>query len=100
MIFEWNPSKAAANLQKHKVVFQEATTIFEDPLAYTFPDPKHSQGEERWLTFGHSAQGRLLVVSHLEHNEHLRIVGARRATRHDRKIYEEGQGPGPRHPST
>lgn len=90
MIFVWDPRKASANLSKHGVAFQEATTVFEDPLAYTISDMDHSEAEQRWLTFGQSNLGRLLVVAHKEHNEHVRIISARKATSHDRKIYEEG----------
>jgi uncharacterized protein len=91
MLFEWDPAKAAANLRKHKVAFPEASTIFEDPLAYTFADPDHSHGETRWITFGISRMRRLLVVSHAERNDRLRIISAREATRNERKIYEEDQ---------
>ena len=90
MDFEWDPAKVAKNLRKHGVSFDEGTTVFSDPLAYTFADPDHSLGEERWLTFGLSVSGRLLVISHLEHNGRIRFVSARKATRHDRQIYEEG----------
>lgn len=90
MEFTWHLAKAAENLRKHGVSFQEATSAFGDPLAYTFPDPGHRAGEQRWLTFGLSDRGRLLVVVHLEHNEVVRIVSAREATNHERQVYEEG----------
>jgi uncharacterized DUF497 family protein len=90
MSMEWSPAKARENLRKHKVSFEEASTIFGDPLAGTAADPEHSVGEERWLTFGMSNRGRLLVVSHLEHNEHIRIISARVATKHEKQIYEKG----------
>jgi uncharacterized DUF497 family protein len=90
MDFEWQPEKAGQNLRKHKVSFQEAATVFADPLAYTFPDPEHSRGEARWLTYGWSDRRRLLAVCHLEHNERVRIVSAREATKRERQIYEEG----------
>lgn len=64
MKFEWDMEKAAVNLDKHGVSFQEASTVFGDPLAGTFPDPDHSQGEERWITVGMSIEGRLVVVAH------------------------------------
>jgi len=90
MIYDWNPNKAASNVKKHGVTFEEAASTFGDPLAYTFPDPDHSQGEERWLTFGMSAQQRILVVSHIEHDSGIRIISAREATSHERKTYQEG----------
>jgi uncharacterized protein len=91
MDFEWDPDKAAANLAKHGIGFHEAATVFDDPLAYTFTDPDHSFGELRLLTFGVSAQGRLLVVSHRENevDDTARIISARGATRAEKKIYEE-----------
>jgi len=90
MDFDWDRKKAARNLENHKVSFEEATTVFGDPLAITFPDPDHAAGEERWLTFGISSPGRLLVVSHTERRLKVRLISARSATRRERKIYEEG----------
>lgn len=90
MIYQWNPAKAASNLTKHGVSFEEAASVFGDALAYTFPDPDHSVGEQRWLTFGLSSQRRLLVVSHTETPSGIRIINARKATPHERKIYQEG----------
>jgi len=89
MKFEWDDTKANANWRKHGVSFQEATTIFGDPLAGTFPDPDHSQGEERWLTVGISAEGKLLVVAHTEHGITFRIISARVATTQERNRYEQ-----------
>ena len=89
MRFEWDPKKAAANLRKHRVTFQEAATVFGDPLAITFEDPDHSENEERHLTFGISLQGRLLVVSHMERNDRTRIISTRLMDRKERVIYEE-----------
>ncbi len=88
--FEWDPRKAAENLAKHRVSFEEAASVFNDPLAYTFADPDHSVGEERQLTFGVSSAGRLLAVISTERGDALRIVSARKATRHERGIYEQG----------
>ena len=88
--FEWSSRKAAANLAKHGVSFEEAASVFADPLAYTFADPDHSIGEERQLTFGISEAGRLLAVISTERGHALRIVSARKATRQERGIYEEG----------
>jgi uncharacterized DUF497 family protein len=87
MIFEWNPNKAAGNLRKHGVSFGEAASVFDDPLAYTFADPDHSRGEERWLTFGTSSNRRILVVSHSDYQNRIRIINARTATAHERKTY-------------
>jgi len=90
MQFAWDPKKATSNLRDHKVTFEEASSIFGDSLAVTFDDPDHSEGERRLLTFGLSERGRLLVVSHTERRGVVRIVSARRATRAERRIYEEG----------
>ena len=90
MQFAWDPKKAASNLRDHRVTFEEASSIFGDPLAITFDDPDHSEGESRHLTFGLSEQGRLLVVSHTERRGVVRIISARRASRAERHIYEEG----------
>ena len=90
MQFAWDPNKAASNLRDHRVTFEEASSVFGDALAITFDDPDHSEGESRLLTFGLSEQGRLLVVSHTERRGIVRIISARRATRAERKIYEEG----------
>ena len=88
--FEWDETKAAANLRKHGVPFEEAASVFSDPLAYTFGDPDHSVGEQRLLTFGFSQLGRLLAVVHAERGRAIRIISARKATRHERGIYEQG----------
>ena len=90
MRFEWDPKKAATNLKKHGVSFQEAATIFGDPLAITFQDPDHSEHEERELTFGLSLQRRLIVVSHTERKDITRIINTRKMKRKERAIYEEG----------
>jgi uncharacterized protein len=87
--FEWDSGKAAKNLRKHRVSFEEASSVFYDPLALTGDDPDHSEGEERLITFGLSSTGRLLVVSHAERGEAIRIISARLATRRERQIYEE-----------
>jgi uncharacterized DUF497 family protein len=89
MRFEWDPEKARSNLRKHKVSFEEAATALRDPMAATGCDPDHSVGEERFVTFGVSERGRLLVVAHTEENEILRIISARVASKGERKIYEE-----------
>ena len=88
MKFDWDPSKAAENLLNHGVSFEEATTVFGDPLAGTIPDPDHSEGEARFLTIGWTANGRLIVVSHTEEGDTIRPISAREATSHERKQYE------------
>ena len=90
MEFEWDPIKAAANVRKHGVTFHEGATAFGDPLAVTFADPDHSEDEDRYLTFGQSLSDRLLVVSHAQRGERTRMINARRMTRQERAIYEEG----------
>ena len=90
MEFEWDPEKAARNLAKHDVSFHEAATVFGDPLATTYDDPDHSDEEDRFLTFGHTSDGRLLVVSHTDRGDRTRIISARKATRKERKQHEEG----------
>jgi uncharacterized protein len=89
MKFVWNPEKARSNLRKYKVSFEEAATALKDPMAATGCDPDHSVGEERFLTFGVSERGRLLVVAHTEEDDTLRIISARIANKGERKIYEE-----------
>jgi uncharacterized DUF497 family protein len=88
MRFEWDP-QAKLNLRKHRVSFEEATTAFRDPLSATGTDPDHSADENRFVTFGLSSKGRLLTVSHTARSESIRIISARRATKPERKIYEE-----------
>jgi hypothetical protein len=87
--FVWDRDKAAANLRKHGVDFEEAATAFGDPLSITIPDPDHSVGEERWLLIGQSGAGRLLVVAHTERGDEIRLINARLATRRERDTYEE-----------
>jgi len=89
MQFEWDADKAAQNLLAHGVSFEEASTVFFDPLSATAADPDHSVGEARFITFGISSSDRLLVVAHTEREEVIRIISAREATRSEREIYEE-----------
>ena len=89
MKFGWHETKAKANLRKHGVSFEEATTVFADPLASTVADPTHSEGEHRFLTFGLSSSGRGLVVSYTERDSVLRIISARAMTKHERQAYED-----------
>ena len=90
MRFEWSGSKAAANLRKHRVSFNEAASVFFDPLSVTGDDPDHSLEERRFVTFGVSSSGRLLVVAYVERGDAARIITARPATRAERNIYEKG----------
>jgi uncharacterized DUF497 family protein len=90
MKFEWDPKKARSNLRKHGVSFEEAATGITDPMAATGADPDHSIGEFRYITFGISEHGRLLVVAHTEESDSIRIISARVARKGERKIYEEG----------
>ena len=89
MLFEWDPNKAAANLEKHGISFEQAATVFEDPLADTYDDPDHSQDEQRFLTFGHARDATPLVVAHCDRGDRVRIVSARRMTRRERRQYEQ-----------
>ena len=91
MRFEWHPEKAAANLAKHGVSFDEASSVFGDALATTVPDSEHSVTEERFLTTGISNRQRVVIVWHTEHDDAIRIIGAREATPHERRTYESGE---------
>ena len=88
--FEWNEDKAAINLRKHDVSFDEAGTVFLDPLAVTYPDPDHAEDGDREITIGYSTKERLLFVSHAQRGDRLRIIGARQASRRERRQHEEG----------
>jgi uncharacterized DUF497 family protein len=90
---EWDPNKAKKNLKKHGISFEEAATIFEDPLSSTIGDPLHSETEERFVIIGKSSQNRLLVVSHTDRGERIRIISARLATNRERVKYEEETNP-------
>jgi uncharacterized DUF497 family protein len=90
MEFEWDPEKAASNVEKHGVEFVEATTVFADPLELTITDPDHSENEDRFISLGRSAAGTVLVVSFTERENHIRIISARPATPRERREYESG----------
>jgi hypothetical protein len=90
MNFEWDPKEAEANVGKHGVSFDEAATVFLDPMAMSGPDPEHSVGEDRYITFGYTRLGRLLAVCHTYRPGAIRIITARRVTRGERNLYEEG----------
>ncbi len=92
--FEWDGDKAASNVGKHGVTFDEASTVFADPLAVIFDDEEHSQDEIREIIIGHSVLERLLLVSFTQRGEDVvRIISARKATKRERKNYEEGSHP-------
>lgn len=88
--FEWDEQKAKGNKKKHGVSFEEASTVFADPLSRTIPDPIHSEEEDRFVILGESNRRRLLVVSFTDRGENIRIISARTATHRERKNYEEG----------
>lgn len=88
LLFEWDREKAKKNFIKHNVSFDEAMTVFYDPLSATFNDPDHSAGEQRFITIGYSSLNHLLVVSHTDRKETIRIISARYATKKERKKHE------------
>lgn len=87
----WDPGKAAANKLKHKVSFEEAATVFLDPLEITFPDPDHSRTEFRFLTIGETETRRIIIVSYIERAGKIRLISARKPTRHERRFYEAAE---------
>lgn len=89
--FEWDEAKAEENVKKHGVSFDEAKTVFNDRFAMTISDPDHSVDEYRFVDIGLSTSGRMLVVWYTEHKEVIRIIGAREATRFERRTYEQGE---------
>ena len=89
--FEWDPAKAAANLRAHGVSFEEAATVFQDPLATVHSDPDHSESEAREILIGHSAQPRLLLVAFTDRQGKIRLISAREVTPRERRDYEESQ---------
>ncbi len=90
MRFEWDPTKAAKNLKDHKISFNEAATVFSDPLSVTVPDPDHSDEEDRLIIVGLSYRSRLLIVAHTENEDVIRIISARELTPREREQYEQG----------
>jgi uncharacterized DUF497 family protein len=88
--FEWDDQKAARNLRKHGVSFDEAVSVFADGQALTFADSDHFESEDRSRTYGISNKARLLVVVHTERRNNVRIISARKATRYEKSIYEQG----------
>ena len=90
MEYEWDNAKARSNLMKHGVSFEEARTVFDDPLYIDFFDPDHSDDEERYIVVGKSRQDRLIVVSYTERKSGIRVISAREATQREKDAYEEG----------
>ncbi len=90
MQYVWDPKKAIGNIQKHNVSFEEAKTVFDDPLYVDLYDPDHSEEESRYLIIGKSRGGSLLIVSYTERGNAIRIITAREVTRSEREAYEEG----------
>jgi uncharacterized DUF497 family protein len=88
-LFEWNPEKAESDLKKHGVSFEEAETVFFDPLSLTVPDPKHSDEENRFIITGFSEKQRQLVVAHTDRGDKIRIISARLATPDEKRKYEQ-----------
>jgi uncharacterized DUF497 family protein len=89
--FEWNDEKARVNLKKHDVDFQEASTVFDDPVFITFLDEEHSADEERYITIGLSGKQRLLMVAHTERGNKIRIISARKVTKNEENFYVEAR---------
>jgi uncharacterized DUF497 family protein len=87
--FEWDPEKERKNIRKHEVNFDEASSVFDDPMFITVLDQEHSSQEERYITIGLSNKNRLLLVAHAERNDHIRIISTRKATKNEEKFYEE-----------
>jgi hypothetical protein len=92
VVFKWDQQRAATNLEKHRIDFHEAATVLQDALSTTFPDPDNSKpGDQRFLSIGMSDRQRILVIAHSEEGETVRIISARRATRRERRFYEEDE---------
>jgi len=89
LTFEWDKRKARSNLDKHGVSFEEAATIFGDRFSLTIPDLEHSLTEQRYITMGKALTDKLLVVVHTDRGDNIRVISARRASRRERKFYEE-----------
>ena len=89
LTFEWDEEKAARNLNKHRISFEEAKTVFNDPLSITVADPDHSIDEDRYIDIGLSSQGRLLVVMYTEQGQNIRLISSRKATKREQRVYEQ-----------
>lgn len=91
LLFEWDHQKAQGNVKKHGIIFDEASTAFQDPISITISDPAHSKDEDRFVLLGCSCRHRLLVVVHTERKDHIRIISARAATKKEKLQYEESK---------
>ncbi|MCX7097633.1 MAG: BrnT family toxin [Methylococcales bacterium] len=91
MEFEWNLQKAEINFKKHAITFEEAITVFGDYLSLTYPDVQHSIQETRYIIIGVSDKNRILIISHTQRGETIRIISARQATKQERDFYESGK---------
>ncbi len=89
LFFEWDKDKAKKNKLKHQVSFKEATTCFKDDFSLTIYDPLHSREEDRFILIGVSSKNRLLIIVHVEREDNIRIISARKATKKENKYYEE-----------
>jgi len=89
LLFQWDPRKARANERKHGISFEEASSAFGDPLSITIYDPDHSRNEKRYILVGETSNRRLVIISHTEDGDMIRIISARLATKRERKAYEE-----------
>ena len=89
MVFSWDPRKDESNFRKHRITFFEASSVFLDPLSYTYEDVEHSIGEMRYIIIGAMENGKITVVIHTEDNDKIRIISAREATARERRFYEE-----------
>ena len=87
--FEWNFSKAETNIKKHGVPFEEAVTVFDDPMFITFIDQEHSYDEDRYITIGLSNSARLLMIAHTDRSGLIRVISARKATKKEQLFYEK-----------
>ncbi len=90
LTFEWDMRKTGSNVRKHGVSFEDAATVFGDPLTVTIRDPAVPRGEMRFITIGQSLSGRTLVIVHLDDDDTIRIISAREATKNEKRTYEEG----------
>ena len=89
--FEWDNDKATRNANKHQVSFEEAKTVFDDPMGITFIDEEHSVDEERYITIGLSNRGRLLMVAHTDRSDRIRVISARKAKKKEERFYAEAK---------
>ncbi len=89
LTYEWDETKAKENLKRHRISFEEAKSVYNDPHLWTFPDPDHSDIEQRYINIGYSSRGRVLVVTHTERGDNIRIISCRKATASEVRDHEE-----------